>query len=73
MSVINEGEDSDASDNSLDSCIKTPEDKEKKKEYKKDSLTMYSTDFFSYMQYNPILFYFFTKLLLHIIYLKVLL
>ena len=60
MNVIDEGEDSDVSDNSLDSCIETLEDKEKKKGVsKKDSLTVFSTKFFSYVQYNPVLFYFY--------------
>ena len=68
MTVIDEEEDSDDSDNNLDSHIKTLEDKDKKKGVsKKDSLTVYSTDFLAMC--NIILFYFiFTRHSTHIIY-----
>ena len=60
ISIIDDREDLDDSDNSFNSYIKAPEDKDKKKGVSiKDSLTVYSAEFFSYVQHNPILFYFY--------------
>ena len=55
--AIDERDDSGGSESSLDSHIALGTDKEKNKGVlKKDNLTVFSTDFFSYVQHNPILF-----------------